>query len=188
MSQVKLILRQPPYIEFVHGYPSIPSGGIDRPLAAVKGMESDLRESKQSGSAWSCAKSSGIPMTGENTFFDYVGPSLVNVWTTPEEWEVLKSSDFPFNIRIPEAIPPTLTLEGHVGIKYELIASLCTKGERGFLHKIKSNVVLTQNEIVIDKHDLHSMWPVYCQTDVQRVELDGCLFDRRASSNLLWPR
>lgn len=30
-------------------------------------------------------------MAGENTFFDYVGPSPVNVWTATEEWEVLKS-------------------------------------------------------------------------------------------------
>ncbi|KAK0499234.1 hypothetical protein EDD18DRAFT_1103653 [Armillaria luteobubalina] len=52
------------------------------------------------------------PMSGESTFFDYVGPNPVNVWTAPEEWEVLKSSDFPFDIRIPESIPPTLTLEG----------------------------------------------------------------------------
>ncbi len=43
----------------------------------------------------------------------------------------------------------------------------------GFLRKRKSNVTSTQTEIIIDKHDLHSTWPVYCQTDVRRVELDG---------------
>ncbi|KAK0463499.1 uncharacterized protein EV420DRAFT_1638435 [Desarmillaria tabescens] len=176
MSQVKLTLRQPPNVEFVHGYPGIPSGGTDRPQAAVKGAI-EVRVGPQGVKAkWlrvELRKVEQIPMTGENTFFDYVGPSPVNVWTAPEEWEVLKSSDFPFDIRIPESIPPTLTLEGRVGIKYELIASVCTKGKRGFLRKRKSNVVSTQNEIVIDKHDLHSTWPVYCQTDVRRVELDG---------------
>ncbi|KAK0196464.1 hypothetical protein F5146DRAFT_4067 [Armillaria mellea] len=176
MSQVKLTLRQPPNVEFVHGYPGIPSGGTDRPQAAVKGAI-EVRVGPQGVKAkWlrvELRKVEQIPMTGENTFFDYVGPSPVNVWTATEEWEVLKSSDFPFDIRIPESIPPTLTLEGHVGIKYELIASVCTKGKRGFLRKRKSNVVSTQTEIVIDKHDLHSTWPVYCQTDVRRVELDG---------------
>ncbi|KAK0482681.1 hypothetical protein IW261DRAFT_1048759 [Armillaria novae-zelandiae] len=176
MSQVKLTLRQPPNVEFVHGYPGIPSGGTDRPQAAVKGAI-EVRVGPQGVKAkWlrvELRKVEQIPMSGEDTFFDYVGPSPVNVWTAPEEWEVLKSSDFPFDIRIPESIPPTLTLEGRVGIKYELIASVCTKGKRGFLRKRKSNVVSTQTEIIIDKHDLHSTWPVYCQTDVRRVELDG---------------
>ncbi|PBK93290.1 hypothetical protein ARMGADRAFT_1063369 [Armillaria gallica] len=176
MSQVKLTLRQPPNVEFVHGYPGIPSGGTDRPQAAVKGAI-EVRVGPQGVKAkWlrvELRKVEQIPMTGENTFFDYVGPSPVNVWTATEEWEVLKSSDFPFDIRIPESIPPTLTLEGRVGIKYELIASVCTKGKRGFLRKRKSNVTSTQTEIIIDKHDLHSTWPVYCQTDLRRVELDG---------------
>lgn len=176
MSQVKLTLRQPPNVEFVHGYPGIPSGGTDRPQAAVKGAI-EVRVGPQGVKAkWlrvELRKVEHIPLSGESTFFDYVGPSPVNVWTAPEEWEVLKSSDFPFDIRIPESIPPTVTLEGRGGIKYELIASVCTKGKRGFLRKRKSNVVSTQTEIIIDKHDLHSTWPVYCQSDVRRVELDG---------------
>ncbi|KAK0211318.1 hypothetical protein DFS33DRAFT_1379268 [Desarmillaria ectypa] len=180
MSQVKLTLRQPPNVEFVHGYPGIPSGGTDRPQAAVKGAI-EVRVGPQGVKVkWirvELRKVEQIPMIGgntvENIFFDCVGPSPVNVWTAPEEWELLKSSDFPFEIRIPESIPPTLTLEGRVGIKYELIASVGTKGKRGFFRKRKSNVVSTQTEIIIDKHDLHSTWPVYCQTDVRRVELDG---------------
>lgn len=60
-----------------------------------------------------------------------------------------------------------------VGIRYELIASICTKGKRGFLRKRKSNVVSAQTEIIIDKHDLHSTWPVYCQPDLRQVDLDG---------------
>ncbi|KAK0451273.1 uncharacterized protein EV420DRAFT_1621894 [Desarmillaria tabescens] len=163
MSQVKLCHSQcspaSRLIVFL-GYPSIPSGGTDRPLAAAIEVRVGPQGVKAKWLRVELRKVEQIPMVGENTFVGYVGPSPVNIWTAPGEWEVLKSLDFPFDIRIPESIPPILTLEGCASYS-------------GFLRKKKSNVVLTQNEIIIDKHNLHSMWPVYCQTDVRRVELDG---------------
>ncbi|KAF9048356.1 hypothetical protein BDZ89DRAFT_1126926 [Hymenopellis radicata] len=163
MSQVKLTLRQPPNVEFVHGYPGIPSGGTDRPQAAVKGaVEVRVGQTQGVKAKWlrvELRKVETIPGSGGNVFYDYVGPSPVDVWRAHEEWEIVKTGDITFEIRIPESIPPTLSLEGNVGIRYELIASICTKGKRGFLRKRKSNVVSAQTEIIIDKHDLHSTWP-----------------------------
>ncbi|KAG5635000.1 hypothetical protein H0H81_012763 [Sphagnurus paluster] len=59
------------------------------------------------------------------------------------------------------------------GIQYELVASLCVKGKRGFFRKRKSAVVSTTSPIIIDKHELHSTWPVYCQPESRKVEQDG---------------
>ena len=65
-----------------------------------------------------------------NTFYDFVGPSPVNLWNSPDEYSLLRSvclqppfvvlsahlgswqhQDFPFSIRIPESIPPTVALD-----------------------------------------------------------------------------
>jgi len=66
-----------------------------------------------------------------NTFYDYVGPSPVNLWQSSEEYAMLHTvsrfchqpppasaiylisfqQDFPFYIRIPESIPPSIALE-----------------------------------------------------------------------------
>ncbi|KAG6829400.1 hypothetical protein H0H87_011529 [Tephrocybe sp. NHM501043] len=104
----------------------------------------------------------------------------------------MNSHDFPFSIRIPESIPPSIALDNKAGIQYELVASLCTKGKRsvpdfnglllswslnaisrGFFRKRKSVVVSTQAPIIIDKHELHSTWPVYCQPETRQVIQDG---------------
>jgi hypothetical protein len=88
-----------------------------------------------------------IPPGGpQNTFYDFVGPGAVNLWSAQsaaangeqiivqgsgdEQYGLLRSQDFPFNIRIPESIPPSIALENRAGIKYELIGSVCTKGKR----------------------------------------------------------
>ena len=44
---------------------------------------------------------------------------------------------------------------------------------RGFLRKAKSVVVSTISPITIDKHELHSTWPVYCQPETRQVGQDG---------------
>lgn len=44
---------------------------------------------------------------------------------------------------------------------------------RGFLRKAKSVVVSTISPITIDKHELHSTWPVYCQPETRHVMQDG---------------
>ncbi|KAG6918822.1 hypothetical protein DXG01_011225 [Tephrocybe rancida] len=177
MSQVKLILRPPPNVDFVHGYPGIPPAGPDRPQALVKGNV-EVRVGPQGAKTkWvriELRKVETLPGGGlSNTFYDFVGPSPINLWQSSDEYSLLRSLDFPFSIRIPESIPPTIALANGAGIQYELVASLCTKGKRGFFRKRKSAVVSTKANIIIDKHDLHSSWPVYCQPETRQVIQNG---------------
>ncbi|KAF8212472.1 hypothetical protein K438DRAFT_1806557 [Mycena galopus ATCC 62051] len=175
-SQVKLTLRPPPNVDFVHGYPGIPPGP-ERPQAAVKGAI-EVRVGPQGAKAkWvriELRKVETLPGGGVvNTFHDFVGPSPVNLWSASEEYGLLRSQDFPFSIRIPESIPPSIDLQNRAGINYELLASVCTKGKKGFLRKRKSVVVSTQADILIDKHELHSTWPVYCQPETRNISQEG---------------
>ncbi|KAF5390578.1 hypothetical protein D9757_002719 [Collybiopsis confluens] len=176
-GQVKLTLRPPPNVDFVHGYPGIPPGAADRPQAAVKGAI-EVRAGAQGVKAkWvrvELRKVETLPGGGlQNTFYDFVGPSPVTLWTASDEYGVLRSQDFPFQIRIPESVPPSIALESRAGIKYELLASVCVKGKKGFLRRRKSNVVSTQAAIIIDKHELHSTWPVYCQPETRQITHEG---------------
>lgn len=43
---------------------------------------------------------------------------------------------------------------------------------RGFLRKAKSVVVSTTAPVIVDKHELHSTWPVYCQPEQRQVSQD----------------
>ncbi|KAF7964782.1 hypothetical protein HWV62_3002 [Athelia sp. TMB] len=89
----------------------------------------------------------------QNTFSDFVGPSPVNLWqASGEEYGLLPTQDFPFYIRIPESIPPSIALDKGAGIRYELVAT---------------------NTIFLDKHELHSTWPVYSQAESRNLPQDG---------------
>lgn len=77
------------------------------------------------------------------------------------------------------------------GIQYELVATVCTKGKRsaeplafcssqqlnaihrGFFRKRKHIVTKEIAPIVIDKHELHSTWPVYCQPEKRQLAQEG---------------
>ncbi|KAL6300503.1 hypothetical protein BKA93DRAFT_511906 [Sparassis latifolia] len=177
MSQAKLTLRPPPNIDFVQGYPGIPPGPPDRPQAAVKGAI-EVRVGPQGVKAkWvriELRKVETLPGGGvANTFFDPVGQSPINVWQSGEEYGILHTQDFPFYIRIPESIPPSIALEKGAGIKYELIAAVCIKGKRGLLRRDKPVVAATSSQIIIDKHELHSTWPVYSQPESRSHTQDG---------------
>ncbi|OBZ65681.1 hypothetical protein A0H81_14312 [Grifola frondosa] len=177
MSQPKLTLRPPPNIDFVQGYPGIPPGAPDRPQAAVKGAI-EVRVGPQGVKAkWvriELRKIETLPGGGlANTFFDFVGQSPINLWQSSEEYATLHTQDFPFFIRIPESIPPTIALEKGAGIKYELIASVCVQGKKGFLRRDKPSVTASASTIIIDKHELHSTWPVYAQPETRHNSQDG---------------
>ncbi|KAK7470570.1 hypothetical protein VKT23_001994 [Stygiomarasmius scandens] len=179
MSQVKLTLRPPPNIDFVHGYPGIPSAAPGRPQAEVRGAV-EVRTGPQGVKAkWvriELRKIETLPgASPSNTFSDFVGPSPITLWTASvgEEYAILRPQDFQFAIRIPESVPPSIALEQRAGIRYELQASVCTKGKRGFLRRRKSTVTSTQTPIIIDKHELHSTWPVYCQPETRQISHEG---------------
>ncbi|TFK36451.1 hypothetical protein BDQ12DRAFT_686909 [Crucibulum laeve] len=190
MSQVKLTLRPPPNVDFVHGYPGIPPGP-DRQQAAVKGAI-EVRVPQQGVKAkWvriELRKVETLPGGGQaNTFYDFVGPSPVNLWTSPDEYGILHTQDFPFSIRIPESIPPSVALENRAGISYELIASVCTKGKKGFLRKAKSVVSTSQASVIIDKHELHSTWPIYCQPETRHIAQEGVNLIVQRTNNCYGP-
>ncbi|CAL1705518.1 unnamed protein product [Somion occarium] len=177
MSQPKLTLRPPPNIDFVQGYPGIPPGAPDRPQAAVKGAI-EFRAGPQGVKAkWvriELRKVETLPGGGlTNTFFDFVGQSPIHVWQSGAEYSTLSSTDFPFYIRIPESIPPSIALEKGAGVKYELIATVCVKGKKGFLRRDKHNILSQSAPIIIDKHELHSTWPVYTQPEGRKLTQDG---------------
>lgn len=176
MSNVKLTLRPPPNVDFVHGYPGIPPSQ-DRPQAAVKGAIEVRTPTAGVKAQWvriELRKVETLPGGGDsNTFYDYVGPSPVTLWSAPDEYNILRTQDFPFSIRIPESTPPSVALENQAGIRYELVATVCTKGKRGFLRKRKNIVTKEIAPVTIDKHELHSTWPVYCQPEKRQLAQEG---------------
>ncbi|KLO18592.1 hypothetical protein SCHPADRAFT_844897 [Schizopora paradoxa] len=175
MSQARITLRPPPNVEFIRGYPGIPAGH-DRPHAEVTGTI-ELRLGASGVKAkWvqvELRKVETLPGGGQaNTFYDYIGPSPVKVWGSNEEFALLQTQDFPFSIRIPESVPPSIALEKNAGIKYELVAKVCMKGKKGIFRKAANPTLSTMTPIVIDKHELHSTWPVYSQPDSRHVVED----------------
>lgn len=177
MSQVKIALQPPPNVDFVVGYPGIPPAAKDRPQAAVKGAV-EVRVGPQGVKAkWvrvELKKIETLPGGGQtNSYFDFVGSSPLNLWQSSEEYGLLQSQDLPFHIRIPESIPPSIALERGAGIRYELVATVCTLGKKGFFRRRKTVVTSQATTIIIDKHELHSTWPVYAQTDTRSVTQDG---------------
>ncbi|KAI0345231.1 hypothetical protein BDW22DRAFT_1354138 [Trametopsis cervina] len=177
MSQAKLTLRPPPNVDFVQGYPGIPPGAPDRPQAAVKGAI-EVRVGPAGVKAkWvriELRKIETLPGGGlGNTYFDFVGQSPINLWQAQGDHSPLSTQDFQFYIRIPESIPPTIALERGAGIKYELIATLCIKGKKGLFRRDKPVVLSTTAPIIIDKHELHSTWPVYAQPEMRNLTQDG---------------
>ncbi|KAG1731948.1 hypothetical protein EDB19DRAFT_1912328 [Suillus lakei] len=177
MSQVKIALQPPPNVDFVVGYPGIPPAAKDRPQAAVKGAV-EVRVGPQGvKSKWvrvELKKIETLPGGGQtNSYFDFVGSSPINLWQSSEEYGLLQSQDLPFHIRIPESIPPSIALERGAGIRYELVATVCTLGKKGFFRRRKTVVTSQATTIIIDKHELHSTWPVYAQAESRTVNQDG---------------
>ncbi|KAF9242069.1 hypothetical protein BU15DRAFT_73000 [Melanogaster broomeanus] len=177
MSTVKIALQPPPNVDFVVGYPGIPPGAKDRPQAAVKGAV-EVRVGPPGAKAkWvrvELKKIETLPGGGQaNSYFDHVGPSPISLWQSSEDYSLLQSQDFPFLIRVPESMPPSIALERGAGIRYELVATVCTLGKKGFFRRRQTSVISQATNIIIDKHELHSTWPVYSQPESRSVSQDG---------------
>ncbi|KAG8900983.1 hypothetical protein FRC01_009978, partial [Tulasnella sp. 417] len=115
-----------------------------------------------------------LPGGGQsNTYIDFVGESPVTLWQAKNEWDEIRSQDLSFQIRVPESIPPSLALERSAGIKYELVATMLTKGKKGILKRESTQNVTASCQIVIDKHELHSAWPMYARPESRSKMLDG---------------
>ncbi|KIJ34661.1 hypothetical protein M422DRAFT_263224, partial [Sphaerobolus stellatus SS14] len=187
MSQPKIHLRALPNVEFVHGYPGIPASP-DRQQANVRGTL-ELRVSQQSVKAKllkiELRKIESIPGTGNRAeeLIDLIGQPIT-LWQAAAEGDTLGSRDFPFNIRIPETVPPSVALRGGAGIRYEVTGILLMKGKKGMFRREASITITHSVAVVIDKHELHSTWPIYAQPEsrqVVREDLLSLIIDRSST-------
>lgn len=128
-----------------------------------------------------------LPGGPQNSFYDFVGQGPINLWQSSEEYSMLHSQDIPFYIRIPESIPPTLALESGAGIKYELVGQVCVQGKAGFFRRNKSIILSSSTPITIDKHELHSTWPVFQQHESRHLTQDAVMLTVDRSQNCYGP-
>ncbi|KAG8960576.1 hypothetical protein FRC00_014681 [Tulasnella sp. 408] len=115
-----------------------------------------------------------LPGAGRsNTYVDFVGEYPLTLWQARDEWDEIRPQDLPFQIRLPESIPPSLALEQSAGIKYELVASMLTRGKKGLLGREATPTITASCPIIIDKHELHSAWPLYARPESRSTMLGG---------------
>ncbi|TKY88374.1 hypothetical protein EX895_002726 [Sporisorium graminicola] len=172
MSQPKLTLRPPPHREFIQGFPGI-VGSNTRPPAHIAGTVEVRLGTKGLKAAWlriELRKLETLP--GGESWGELIGKGPIDVWSARKDeahksdsekgWELLQTADFPFQVAIPEGLPPSAKLEKNAGIGYELVTSLCVRSKKGLLKKeTTSSIIQNTHPLWLDKHELHSTWPVY---------------------------
>ncbi|PWZ01979.1 hypothetical protein BCV70DRAFT_235625 [Testicularia cyperi] len=176
MSQPKLILRPPPHRDFVQGFPGIAGAG-SRPPAHVAGTVEVRLGTKGLKAAWlriELRKLETLP--GGESWGELIGRGPIDVWTATKDephkpesergWELLQTVDFPFQVTIPEGLPPSAKVDKQAGIAYELVTSLCVQSKKGLLRKeTTSSIIQNTHPLWLEKHELHSAWPVYSTPD-----------------------
>jgi hypothetical protein len=169
---LNLILREPPHLPFLQGWPGIPASDT-RPPATVQGtLEVRSSNSQPIKTKWlriEIRKYEGPPNGSSKalqTNWGNVGRTHV-LWQAPDgkDWEPLNTTDFRFVIPLPLDTPPTCDLGKNGGIRYELLASACYKGKGGFFRKDASVTISASQPIRIVKYDLASAWPIYNQPE-----------------------
>ncbi|KAJ7576504.1 hypothetical protein C8J56DRAFT_1117467 [Mycena floridula] len=173
-SEIELTLCPLPNLDFVHGYPEYRLGcRIDRRLWLRALVHRTPIPRKVESVRIELRKTETLPGGGlSDTFHDFVGLSLVSK-EKGQKRSLLSRHVLPFSINIPESIPPSITLENGAGIKYDLVASICTRDERSFFRKRNSYIMSTMAPVIIKKHELHSTWPLYSQPEWRAVTEEG---------------
>ncbi|PPR02959.1 hypothetical protein CVT24_012154 [Panaeolus cyanescens] len=179
MSQIEVSIRPPPRrTSFVSGFPGIPPCP-SRPQAIIRGVV-ELRIPPEGVRAkWvkiELHRVERIPSSvcgSETRFEDCVGPGSVTLWSSTNEYTTLTTQQFPFSIRIPESLPPSVNMEDNAGIGYELEASVCVAVKAHFIPLSRPMVIKSTSPITIDKHELHSVWPVYLQPESRSTTIKG---------------
>ncbi|CAO1632585.1 unnamed protein product [Parajaminaea phylloscopi] len=172
--QAKLTLRAPPHRDFIQGYPGIPAGH-GRSAASIAGSVEVRLPGKGAKASWLRIELRKLETTasGEN-WGELIGRGPIEVWSargTAEtdsegKWDLLTNKDFPFKIAIPEGLPPTARIDKQAGISYEVVTSLCIKSRKGLLRREDtSSIIQYTHPIAIEKHELHSTWPIYSVPD-----------------------
>ncbi|KAK0566654.1 hypothetical protein OC844_000641 [Tilletia horrida] len=190
-SQVKLLIEPNPKAPspgtFIQGYPGIPASPT-RPPARIAGVVHVRAPQKGIQAAWlriELRKNESIP-PGDH-WAELIGRGPIDLWTAPgvdtrvahatanrvargkmepgeepQDWELLKDSTYQFVIPIPEGLPPSARIDKQSAITYDLVASVCIQTKKGLLKKeFHSNVIQAVQLITIEKHELHSMHPIY---------------------------
>lgn len=166
MAPPKLELRPLPNQSFVQGYPGI-SAADTRPDAHLTGTIAVIvPTSKGVEAAWlrvEMCKVETLPRG--QTWKELIGERPMDLWQAGAGnggWEMLMPQTFSFRLNVPEKLPPSMRLGKHSGIKYQLIASLKVRLKKGFMRKdTYETVIQDTQEFVLEKHELHSTWPIY---------------------------
>lgn len=163
MAPPKLDLRPLANQTFVQGYPGIPASDT-RPDAHLTGtIAVHVPSSRGVEAAWlrvEMCKVETLPRG--QSWRELIGEGPMDVWKAETEWQMLTSQSFPFRVSVPEKLPPSLRLNKTSGIKYQLIASLKVRLKKGFMRKdTYETVVQDAQDFVLEKHELHSTWPIY---------------------------
>ncbi|KAJ1307982.1 hypothetical protein OPQ81_002056 [Rhizoctonia solani] len=168
-SGFKLMLRPPPHVEFLQGYPGIP-GNAERKGAIVQGTLEVRGTVKAKWVRVELRKIEILPGGGQNnTFAETIGERPITLWTAgQDEFAELNSNDFPFHIAVPETLPPSIALERGSAIKYELIASVQLKGKKSLFKRDPAPISTFSAPIVIEKFELLQAWPIYAQPQTRQ--------------------
>ncbi|CAE6465521.1 unnamed protein product [Rhizoctonia solani] len=173
-SGFKLMLRPPPHVEFLQGYPGIP-GNAERKGAMVQGTLEVRGTVKAKWVRVELRKIEILPGGGQNnTFAETIGERPITLWTASlDEFAELTSNDFPFHIAVPETLPPSIALERGSAIKYELIASVQLKGKKSLFKRDPAPISTFSAPIVIEKFELLQAWPIYAQPQTRQSSAYG---------------
>ncbi|GMK58139.1 hypothetical protein CspeluHIS016_0501710 [Cutaneotrichosporon spelunceum] len=167
---VQLLLRAPPHLPFVQGYPGI-APGVGRPAATVQGtVEVRTSGAKAKWVRVEVRKHESVPSSavgkgsGQTSTVHVSAPHLL--WKPPEgkEFDTLSTADFRFCIPLPGDAPPSTELKG-CKVSYELIAAVCYKAKGGLFRKDSSPIATTSAPLNIVKYELASAWPLYNQIE-----------------------
>ena len=163
MAPPRLELRPLANQTFVQGYPGIPASD-SRPDAHLTGtIAVHVPSSRGVEAAWlrvEMCKVETLPRG--QSWRELIGEGPMDVWKAETAWQTLTSQSFPFRVSVPEKLPPSLRLNKTSGIKYQLIASLKVRLKKGFMRKdMYETVVQDTQDFVLEKHELHSTWPIY---------------------------
>ncbi|CAE6436747.1 unnamed protein product [Rhizoctonia solani] len=168
------MLRPPPHVEFLQGYPGIP-GNTDRKGAMVQGTLEVRGTVKAKWVRVELRKIEILPGGGQNnTFAETIGERPITLWTAgQDDFAELTSNDFPFHIAVPETLPPSIALERGAAIKYELIASIQLKGKKSLFKRDPAPISTFSAPIVIEKFELLQAWPIYAQPQIRQSSAYG---------------
>ncbi|WVW86011.1 hypothetical protein I302_108049 [Kwoniella bestiolae CBS 10118] len=174
----RLLLRAPPHLPFIQGYPGIPASPT-RKAAGVHGSLELRVGSIPVKAKWvrvEIRKYESLPPGFPNSSFEPVWEHIGEIETLwkpsdeSKETELIETADFKFFLPLPENIPPTIELARSTGVRYELVAALCYKQKSGLFKKESYPILKISEPLLIIKHELHSSWPLYNLPDSKTVK------------------